>query len=185
MSEQSFHRSPVRDRSLTGFTLIELIVTLSISGILLITVGLILFQSQINLTKGEIAVEMDRNFRFCQRMITKDIRRATGINIIPDVVDGSDWLQCYIVNEGTITYEFHLTEGIYGIIGRSIKLLDGTPGTYGIIGSDATLLEFNYVGVNLDATEVNINLERITDYATGATESTENSFVVKHRNVLP
>ncbi len=153
----------------SGFTFIELIVTVGIAGVLFLSIGTLLFHTHKSWLRGRDTIELRSDFRFCRMMMEKELRKATGMEINP--LDESE-ITIYTIDRSTVIFNLNGTDVKYEVIGSSPVV--------GAILRDVTELIFSYVGSN--AAKVSIKQEKVTNQASGAVLTLNSDFVVRSRN---
>lgn len=151
----------------SGFTFVELIVTVGIAGVLFLSVTTLLFHIHKSWLRGRDTIELRSDIRFCRMMIEKELRKATGMEI------DSEEITIWAIDGTTVTFSLNGTDIEYKVTGTGIDV-------DGVILRDVIDLKFSYVGSN--AAKVSITQEKVTNQASGAVLISESEFVVRSRN---
>lgn len=97
-----------KTKSNAGFTLVEVLLSLAILGMLLAAVALAFNASAVNYSQNEAMFKAMNTARQALLRITTEIRTADDVGIIPDD-DPSDYSQCSILTSDSrnITYRYN------------------------------------------------------------------------------
>ncbi len=141
----------------TGFTIIEVIISITILGLVMAAVGGLLDSGLRDWGKGEVKVEAQQNLRLAMERITRDIRLAS------EVTSNSDDEKIELKLPGNKIIKYYLvTQSLWGPGGLTGKVLERKEDSKQAepVASYLKLVEFSYEpnGTYRDCEKVNVLL---------------------------
>lgn len=124
-----------------GFTFIELMVSITILGLVMAGVGGLLDNGLRDWNKGEVKAEAQQNLRLAMERITRDIRAAS------EVTSNSDGEKIELILPGNKIIKYYLvTQSLWGPGGLAGKVLERKEGTKQAepVASYLKMVEFTY-----------------------------------------
>lgn len=161
----------------SGMTLVEVLVTVIVGGILFATIGMLMVQMQVFSARGQKDLEMVADFRFARAIIGRELRRSRDVSID---LGNPDYINLYQIDGSTKTIFVN---------GSNNLVIGNLPGPVNIkfILADTRNLNFSYISLSPSipakyAVEIYIEQEKTVDYSSGFVLNSTNSFIVQLKN---
>ncbi len=139
-----------------GMTLIELLVTIVITSVLVVTVGSLMIRTYSSWLSESARIEIDNDVRYFEKSLGRTFRNSTtDLATLSQTTNPNDTVSFTSIESGAALVHDYKLEG--KLLRHYTHFASGT--TFETVANNVTLLEFSWVGMVTSTTCLKVNLQ--------------------------